>query len=147
MATERDLAALIASGSETTRRLNSGILTGPAKAHPAHFGAISATIRHTTDEDRLNKTERLFLAYLRALNAGGWVGVQCLTLKLGHDTRYTPDFWSWSEAGELCAWEVKGFFRDDAKVKIKVAARMFPRFVFTLAFKSKEGWEFQEVKP
>ena len=43
MPTERDLAALIASGSATTRRLNAGILTVPAKANPAHCGAILAT--------------------------------------------------------------------------------------------------------
>src|SRR5258708_1512548 len=79
------------------------------------------TLKATTDEAKLNKLERDYLAHLR-LQGKTWIGVQNITLKLGDDCRYTPDFWTLS-VDELTAWEVKGFFRDDAKVKLKVAAR------------------------
>lgn len=48
--------------------------------------------------------------------------VQGLTLLLAPQCRYTPDFWTVNTDGTLTAWEVKGFWRDDARVKLKVAA-------------------------
>lgn len=104
------------------------------------------TTKLSTDEEKLNKLERDYLAYLRALGHG-WIGIQNITLKLGHDTRYTPDFWIVGGAG-LQALETKGsFFRDDAKVKIKVAARLFPFINFVLVRRLKGQWEFETVKP
>lgn len=58
-----------------------------------------------------------------------------LTFKLADDCRYTPDFVVQLAGGEIECHEVKGtFIRDDAKVKLKVAATMFP-FVFRLCIK------------
>ena len=105
------------------------------------------TVQPTTDEARLNKTERAYLARLRGLGCYPWVGVQCITLKLGDDCRYTPDFWVLDPDGNLGAREVKGFFRDDAKVKIKVAARLYPWIKFVVVKKDKLGWNESEVKP
>jgi len=114
-----------------------------------------AEIRHSTDEEKLNKTERAYLANLRAIGYD-WIGIQCITLKLGDDCRYTPDLWTMDNLhsdipmarGRLVAREVKGFMRDDALVKIKVAARMFPFIVFVLVRRQKSGgWETQIVKP
>jgi hypothetical protein len=68
---------------------------------------------------------------------------ECYTFKLAKDTRFTPDFMVMLPDGVLEAHETKGFFRDDAKVKIKVAAEKFP-FVFRLvtakAKKNGGGW-------
>lgn len=105
-----------------------------------------AQISPSTDERKLNKTERAYLDYLRALNPQ-WLGIQNITLKLGYDTRYTPDFFGIDTLGVIHAREVKGFWRDDAKVKIKVAARLFPWIKFTVAMKTKTGWSHTEVKP
>lgn len=99
----------------------------------------------STDESKLNKTEASFLAYLRHSSAC-WVGVQNITLKLADDCRYTPDFACISDA-KFTFYEVKGFWRDDAKVKIKVAARLFPMFKFVVVMKDKGGWKFEDVKP
>jgi hypothetical protein len=100
----------------------------------------------STDEKKLNKTEKAFLNVLRSRGLQ-WIGIQNITLKLADDTRYTPDFF-YIHDGKLNANEVKGFFRDDAKVKIKVAARLFPWIRFTLVFKGKgSAWEYREVKP
>ena len=48
------------------------------------------------------------------------------TFKLGADTRYTPDFMVLHKDRTLEAVEVKGFMRDDARVKLKVFAQRFP---------------------
>jgi hypothetical protein len=100
----------------------------------------------STDEAKLNKTEQAYLNYIRCLGFT-WIGVQNVTLKLAHDTRYTVDFVTVDKNGVTDMREVKGFFRDDAKVKIKVAARMFPWLRFLVVRKTKNGWEHEEVKP
>lgn len=103
-------------------------------------------IQATTDESKLNKTERAYLQQLRA-EGHAWIGVQNITLKLADDTRYTPDFWLIDSEGLLCAREVKGFFRDDAKVKVKVAARQFPFARFSVVYRKGTGWSTEVVRP
>ncbi len=100
----------------------------------------------TTDEDGLNKSEAAYLGYLRAQRFV-WIGVQNLTLKLADRCRYTPDFIVLCANGQLQAHEVKGYFRDDAKVKLKVAARTFRFIEFILVRKTKTGWEHTPVNP
>jgi hypothetical protein len=39
--------------------------------------------------------------------------------------------------------EVKGFWRDDARVKIKVAREMFPWFVWTAVKVYRGGWKYE----
>jgi hypothetical protein len=57
-------------------------------------------------------------------------GFEEITLKLAADCRYTPDFWVLDEDDVLAFEEVKGHWRDDAKVKIRMAADKFPQFRF-----------------
>lgn len=99
-------------------------------------------INPTKDENALNKTEAAFLAKLRA-EKWDWIGIQSITLKLGDDCRYTPDFVTLRD-GSLVVWEVKGFFRDDAKVKIKAAARSFPFFNFIVVTRKSRTRPFVE---
>ncbi|MDF3059341.1 MAG: hypothetical protein K0R17_3556 [Rariglobus sp.] len=100
-----------------------------------------------TDEEKLNKTEAAFLAFLRGEKRWAYIGVQTFTLKLADDTRYTPDFICVGHGGEFVAFETKGFWRDDARVKIKVAARQFPFLQFTAVTRTKGGgWEFEAFK-
>ena len=84
-------------------------------------------------EQKMNKTEARYAEHLERLKLAGeilWYQYEAVTLKLADDTRYTPDFMVLLANGELEAHEVKGFWRDDARVKIKVAARLFPfRFI------------------
>lgn len=106
---------------------------------------VDFTIKDNSDEARLNKLERAYLAYLRGLNPD-WIGVQNIALKLADDTRYTPDFWCLLN-GKLSAREVKGFMRDDARVKLMVAARQFPWINFILVTGKAGAWVHTEVKP
>lgn len=43
--------------------------------------------------------------------------------------------------------ETKGFWREDARAKIKIAAQQFPCFVFKGVKKGKEGWEYELFTP
>lgn len=101
-----------------------------------------------TDELKLNRTEKAYLEFLRAQGAVyQWIGVQNVTLKLADDVRFTVDFVVLTAQGELEGHEVKGFWRDDAKVKIKVAARMFPWISFVVIERLKGGWQRSPVHP
>ena len=100
----------------------------------------------STDEAKLNKTERAFLNWVRTL-PHTWIGVQSITLKLADDCRYTPDVVAVWTTGTITFYEVKGFWRDDARVKIKVAARMFLWAKFIAVQRIKGEWKFEEIKP
>jgi len=98
----------------------------------------------------MNKTEAEYaqrLEYGKHTGAILWYKFEAITLKLADDTRYTPDFAVLIAGGEFQLHEVKGFWQDDAKVKIKVAASMFPfRFIAVRKLPKKEGggWQNQE---
>jgi hypothetical protein len=89
----------------------------------------------------MNKTERTYALGLEAARRGG--GIVCwmyerFTLKLADDTRYTPDFFVLFPDGGARFVETKGFMRDDARVKLRVAATQFPMFQFRLWQAGKE---------
>jgi len=117
----------------------SGITAKPS------LSAAPLKVKESTDEEKLNKTERAYLAFLRSRRVR-WIGIQNITLKLADDTRYTPDFWTIDDCNMLNAIEVKGFFRDDAKVKLKVAARQFPFVTFWVVRRDGTGWTNEHVK-
>lgn len=106
---------------------------------------MKISMRPNSDEDNLNKTEKRFLDLLRSW-PHAFLGIQCMTLKLGDDCRYTPDFVRLYEGG-LVAYEVKGFWRDDARVKIKVAARTYPFIHFIAVQRKGSNWFYENIKP
>lgn len=103
----------------------------------------------------MNKTESRFAMLLEAEKRNGAVlqyEYEAVTLKLGHDLRYTPDFFVVRREGygepEVQFIEVKGtFMRDDARAKLYAAATQFPHFRFTLARYEKGSWTLTEVPP
>ena len=99
----------------------------------------------------MNKTETAYAAHLDALQFAGhvlWYKFEGIKLRLADSTFYTPDFAVMQSDGQIELHEVKGFMQEDANVKIKVAAEMYPfRFVIVRTKPKKEGggWKFQEV--
>lgn len=94
----------------------------------------------------MNKTEQRRGIELEAMKRSGLIAAwwyEKVTLKLADDTRYTPDFLVQELDGTLRFEETKGFWRDDAKVKIKVAAALYP-FRFTSLVWEKTGWKTVE---
>jgi len=95
----------------------------------------------------MNKLEEAYSWVLEADRRAGlltWYAYEAITLRIAHDCRYTPDFAVRTAGGQLEFHEVKGYMRDDARVKLKVAAATFP-FKFLLVRKSGQGWEITEV--
>ena len=101
----------------------------------------------THKPNKMNGTETKMAILLEEQKRNGTIldyKFEAVTLKLADDTRYTPDFMVTKPDFEIQFIEVKGFWRDDAKVKIKVASAMFP-FVFVACRlnpkKDGGGWE------
>ena len=54
-----------------------------------------------------------------------------MKLILADRCSYLPDFFIVKADGTPEFHETKGFWRDDARIKVKMAAKLFPCFVFT----------------
>lgn len=94
----------------------------------------------------MNKTEAAYAEELRLRELAGevvWFKYEGVTLRLGPDCRYTPDFLVMLLGGELECHETKGFHREDAMVKLRVAAEAFPfRFILVEKLAQKNGGGF-----
>lgn len=99
---------------------------------------------------QMNKSEKAYAAYLAQLQAVGgilWHKFEGVKLRLADNTFYSPDFAVMMPDGQLEMHEVKGFWQDDARVKIKVAADLYPfKFVAIKARAKKDGggWQVEE---
>jgi hypothetical protein len=92
---------------------------------------------------KMNKTEEAYNALLEKRKQAGevaWFKFEGVKLRLADNTFYTPDFAVMLTGGPMEMHEVKGFWVDDARAKIKIAADLYPfRFV---AIKRKAGsWQ------
>ena len=70
---------------------------------------------------------------------------EALKLRLAARCWYTPDFLVLYPDGRLELHETKGFLRDDAWVKLKVAAEMYPRFRFRLVQQYHGQWRWTGI--
>lgn len=109
----------------------------------------------------MNKTEAAYDAYLGLLLKAGEVDgykFEGIKLKLADNTFFTPDFLVMAKDGVLEIHDTKGttkklrasgekgeapWIEEDAKIKLKLAAELFPFRVFAV-FKTKEGWHKME---
>lgn len=147
------LAARLPHASAATRRLNPGLFgPGGVSSHPPAGEKPgnkqeSPRLRQKRGP-RENKTEAAFAAWLRARNADCQVEREGITLLLANGVRYTPDYAVISQEGRVSLWEVKGYMRDDAAAKLKVAASRFPRFAWWLATatdRTLTKWRIEKV--
>jgi hypothetical protein len=99
---------------------------------------------------RMNKWEALWAAELEQMKRDGairWYGFEAAKLRLADKTHYTPDFMVLWAGGLVEFQEVKGFWRDDARVKIKVAAELFPYQFTAITRERKTGeWQFEHFR-
>lgn len=91
----------------------------------------------------MNKTEAAYGDHLEMLRRTGqvaWFKFEGVKLRLADNTFYTPDFAVMLTSGHLECHEVKGYWQDDARAKIKIAADLYPfGFVAVKAKTKKEG--------
>ena len=99
----------------------------------------------------MNKTEARYANFLEAEKQAGRVAAywfECLKLKIAeHACTYTPDFLVLRPDGALELHEVKGsprIFSEDAKVKTKTAATLYPFRVFVVYPEKRLGWKVEE---
>lgn len=98
----------------------------------------------------MNKTEAAYAATLEQRRAAGevaWFKFEGIKLRLADNTFFTPDFFVMLSDGSLEAHEVKGFWQEDARAKIKIAADLYPlRFIAVRVKPKKEGggWAIED---
>ena len=97
---------------------------------------------------KMNKSEAAYDQYLDALYKSGRIAYykfEAVTLKLGDDCRFSPDFMVLDPQGQVefrdvkAAWgNGKPHIEDDAKAKMAVSASsLFPFFVFKVVWRDK----------
>lgn len=99
----------------------------------------------TLREKGMNKTEKAFANHLEILKKTGeiiWYEFEPINLRLGVNCYYRIDFMVMKADGRLIAYEVKGYWQDDALVKIRTAAEKFP-WPFIAVRLVKGHWEYR----
>jgi len=100
------------------------------------------------EPDGMNKLERTFHARLQeAVRQRIFIAAlrEPLVLRLAGNTTYKPDFWTIALPSTMTFWEVKGFMRDDAAVKLKVAAAQAAWFRWVLVQRDRGRWRCIDV--
>ena len=97
---------------------------------------------------KMNQTEAAYAAILEQQRIAGeiaWYRFEGLKLRLADNTFYSPDFAVMRADGLMECHEVKGFWRDDARAKIKIAADLYPfRFIAVMKRRKKDGGGWSE---
>lgn len=136
--TEKELARLTAGGRRIVDTSAPPFKLPPNEPGGFALGRLPA--------GQMNKTETAYANHLEMEKRSGdiiWYKFEGIKLRLADSTFYTPDFFVMLADRSLRCDEVKGFMQDDANVKIKVAASIYP-FKFVIVRKRKGGWEFEE---
>jgi hypothetical protein len=94
-------------------------------------------------QGEMNQTEKAYQDLLTLRYHAGeilWFKFEGLKLRLADNTFYTPDFAVLAADSVVECHEVKGFWTDDARVKIKIAAAQYPfRFLAVKKAPKKAG--------
>lgn len=123
----------------------SGIPGAPTDSGGA--GEVVSRAKGRLPPSAMNKTESAYDAHLWLLRHSGailWHKFDAVSLRLADKTWFHTDFSVLEADGTFCIRETKGWMRDDAAVKLKTAAAMYP-FRFVLVRKVGDGWSETEI--
>ena len=127
------------------------VINGEGSRNAAGVEATPKKPRRTPG--RMNKTEERFeREWIRPRYAIGEVenwGFERIKLRLGKATWYEVDFDIVTTEAILMV-DVKGYWHEDARVKIKAAAQTFPFYLFVGATEPNgegNGWELEYFSP
>lgn len=146
-----DAAARNRAQGPSRAELILGGIQNPTRQPSTASGAPGALALGVLEDGQEKKKNKLELAYSRLLEVEQQAGEihrwwwDALALKLGHDCRYNTDFLVQRPSGLLEIHETKGFMRDDALVKLKVCAAMYP-FTVVLVKREKGTWIRTPIK-
>lgn len=112
---------------------------------------VPSRARAARQPPAMNGLERAYAERLELLRSAGEIRTwrfEAVKLRLGRHCHYTPDFVVVTAADVVELHEVKGHWEDDARVKIRVAAELYPWWRF-LAITGKKGqdWQVEELDP
>ena len=105
-----------------------------------------AVARQARDLQQMNSLERIYAGHLEGLLHKGLIlawEYEPIRLRLAEKTFYTPDFLVIGKEGQVAFEEVKGYWEEDARVKIKVAARLYPWFYFAAVTRENRQWKWE----
>lgn len=148
-ATSASASGTGASDTETASPSKSGVKPGSAASGNKAVSKPHYALGRLKTGER-NKSEAAYESQLQARQFAGevvWYRFEGIKLRLADNTFYTPDFAVMLASGQIELHEVKGFWADDARVKIKVAADQYPfRFVAVTARSKRDGggWKVEE---
>jgi hypothetical protein len=135
-------------GIEHLHPLHSGLAEQAERSRAVRedLDLTTAKVSRGKPADGMNKTERAFAETLKTAPGVAWWLNHSLKLRLAGRTWYTPDFMVWPKGEPLTFVEIKGFMRDDAAVKIKVAAELYPQFRWLLVYRDgRHAWDVREI--
>jgi len=96
----------------------------------------------------MNKLESDYAQVLEGLRRDGEIAAyryEPFKLKMADKTWYNPDFLVIRQDGVVEFHETKGFMRDDAMVKLKATAALYPWFEFILVQKKKGAFTYVSI--
>lgn len=141
--TDQQLAEVLGRRGVPGASLSVDVSAPPFKLPPNQAGAFALG---RLPAGQMNKTESAYAQHLELRRHAGevlWFKFEGIKLRLADRTWYTPDFIVLPRSGVLEVHETKGFMREDANVKIKCAAAIYP-FKFIVVRRRNGGWEFEE---
>ena len=136
-------------------RASSRAVPKPAKSPAKSAGLVPARGRRPQnrtvgyDADRMNKLEAQYAAHLEQQRLAGQIifwRFEAIKFRLADRTWYNPDFYVMRPDGTIEIHETKGFMQDDANVKIKATADLFPEFCFVLVKWVRGAWQHKRYR-
>jgi hypothetical protein len=119
-----------------------------------HCAEVDRMYRNAPTRGRMNKAEAAYAEQLELWKRAGHLRdwkYGALSLRLADRTWYRPDFFVTANAPHanglvvLEIHEVKGHWEDDARVKFKVAAELYPMFRFLAVRRVRSGFNVIET--
>lgn len=111
---------------------------------------ITKTHLRTIHARGMNKLEESWSSKLEMRRRAGIIveyGFERIRLSLANGAWYKPDFDVLLADGSFQFHEVKGYWREAARVRTKVAADRFWMFKFLIVMRNRAGeWTMEEVK-
>ena len=124
--------------------LPENLVTGRTAKLPGDYKQQATPARKQPTRGRMNKTEALYSMELEAQKRVGAIRdwkFEAVKLRLANKTWLTPDFLVIHNDGTVEFIETKGFLRDDASVKFKIAREMYPFFRWKMLRRKAGDWE------
>lgn len=118
-------------------------------AVPHARGRVAEDLLLGYDSERMDSDlERKYASKLEGMRRNCEIAAwqyEPITLRLADRTTYRPDFFLLFPDGRAGFHETKGFWRDDARAKIKMAAEQFPWFFFVAVLWDSKAkiWKFE----